>query len=222
MASIQNKKSIKQLGQDLAAYPAPSLGVSVVNHLPTPPESPSQPVDDKDAPIKGQAAEESTLALMLAAITKQIDSVKAAIQLVQRRQLILEDVIARCEALPPLAGALNGNESVAAPNSKSSKKSSSRKGGASDDRPCGWERRLIWDDNAVLAAPEPSALASEDQQEQGKIIEPAEEDGDRLPCLNPRRKCDRHAGWQKTVAALLENEAYQLVRAIRWNDRVNC
>lgn len=155
--------------------------------------------------------EDSPLASMLEAITKQIESVKAAIQLVQRRQQILENVVARCETLPPLAGTTNGTtEPAPAASSKSSKKSSSRKGGASDDRPCGWERRLIWDDDAVLAAPEPPAPAAEEPGPDAAAV--AEEDADRAPCLNPRRKCDRHTGWQKTVAALLENEAYQLVR----------
>ena len=79
-----------------------------------------------------------------------------ALSLVHKRQAILQETIAACETLP----------AVQEPADEPRKKRS----GPADDRPCGWTRRLIRDND----------------EETG---------GDAEHCMNPRRRCDRHQGW---------------------------
>jgi COMPASS component SPP1 len=178
---MSNKRVLKQLASSLAAYPPPSIDVNLVHHLPTPPPSPEETGSEHDN------AEQ-----LLQSLQSQISATMEAIELVQRRQQVLAEVIERAAAMASVAPVVNGDEA------KSSKTKRKGNGGGGDVGPCGWEPMLVWDDDEVRAW----------QGTEGEGTSQA--DGD-VACMLPKRRCERHLGWQRTANASLEMEARALV-----------
>lgn len=132
------------------------------------------------APPAGPRPEDLTV--LLAQIEAQEEALAASVRVIQARQKLLERTIARAEALQPaLAPAVE--ESAASTSKKSKPKKAPA---AADNRACGYDSRLSADDNDVLG------LVEDDTME-GEV------------CTASRR-CDRHQGWQKTIAVALEVE----------------
>ena len=126
----------------------------------------------------------------IADISAQLKIVQSALEMVQKRQRILSQAIARWESSGSGAAngaAADGEHADAPPLSKKSKKHQSKD---KEERLCGWDERLVWDDTEV-------GIWSGEQWE-----------GD--TCVKGRR-CDRHQGWQKTIGASLQVEEALLV-----------
>ena len=158
-----NAKALKQLTSFFIGLPRPMVPVSVTHLL-----------DHLDPVIPNQD--------MMSALTEKIAAVEQQITVVQKRQAILQSAIARCETLV-LPSMINGDDEM----------TGKKKRSGGDDRPCGWDRRLISSERVILC-----------------MADVEQEDGPQ-PCMQPRRRCDRHQGWQKTISASLEVESNQLV-----------
>lgn len=173
--SITTKKTLKQLSASFGAYPKPSQA-TIQHHKITPPTT---------------GRDDSTQQL-INTIQIQLEATTAALDIVRKRQQILQSAIDRAEGLPPIL--------IQAEESRSSK--SKRKGGngPSEDKQCAWDPRLIRDDAEVRD------WNGEEQEEDvvGNI------------CGLGKRKCDRHQGWQKTSTVSLELEHAQLVSDTHW------
>ncbi len=138
----------------------------------------------------------------MAILTEHLERTNAAIGLVRKRQKILNAAIERCETLETIA--VDNEEEIEDGNNKKKKKKVAP--AVKEDRPCGWMRALIWDDETI-----------EDWDE-----EISEEDE---ICMSGRRRCERHQGyvhflkdipltvfsWQKTMKASLDVEEMSLV-----------
>ncbi len=148
---MTNKKTLKQLAGAFISYPPPTANITIEHHLPRSSETVISSNTD-----------------LLEILQRQIDATNSAIEIITKRQRVLQQAIARCEAVTVPTIPANG-DGVA---SKSTKSKGARPG--IDDRACGWERRLIWDDQEVQAW-------------EG---DPGDEGG----CTMPRRRCDRHQG----------------------------
>jgi COMPASS component SPP1 len=237
VAAISNKRSVKQLTATLSSYPAPVLGVQVINHLLTPPASPRRLASSSSSSwsSKGRAAE-----ALLESLQKQISATMAAIELVQRRQAILAEVTARAATLVSATPQVHGDDTSGG----GSKKSRKGGGGGGDMGPCGWEPKLVWDDDEVRAwtggRAHPAQLNGGDDDREGQKheAEQAQPNGDGQDgadqgqpepqpaqsesevevdeaCLKIKRRCDRHSGWQKIVNAALELEERTLERRLQ-------
>lgn len=101
--------------------------------------------------------------------------------LVTKRQTLLSQAVESWEALPLVL--------VEVP-ARRKNKSKRREMETVEVRPCGWDARLLWDDVAVEAW--------DGSQGDGALC-----DGG--------KRCDRHQGWQKTVAAGLDVEGAVIV-----------
>ena len=148
---MTNKKALKQLASAFISFPPPSSDITVIHHLP-----------ELAQPHRASGPD------LLTIVQGQIDSTKSAIEIISNRQRILQQAISRCEAHLSLTPASNGDEGVYKRTQPKSAKS------GTDDRPCGWEERLIWDDDR--------ARRWEGESEDLEI------------CLLPRRRCERHQG----------------------------
>ena len=171
--AVANKKQLKQLHDAFVAYPQPGPEVSVVNH-------------DRSA-IDAKSGSSTN---PIADISAQLKIVQSALEMVQKRQRILSQAIARWESSGSGAAngaAADGEHADAPPPSKKSKKHQSKD---KEERLCGWDERLVWDDTEV-------GIWSGERWE-----------GD--TCAKGRR-CDRHQGWQKTIGASLQVEEALLV-----------
>jgi hypothetical protein len=130
----------------------------------------------------------------------------------------------RCDSLP----SINSSAGVAAEDGsrkkdKTKSKSKSKPAGASsDDRPCGWSGVLIWDEHEVGDWDGEVPILPEELQRPADADVAAAEIAERINgaregmgewdwCDRPRKRCERHAGWQKTVPLSLEREAEELV-----------
>lgn len=102
-------------------------------------------------------------------------------ELVNKRQTLLSQAIESWEALPLVL--------VEVP-ARRKGKSKRREMETVEVRPCGWDSRLIWDDAA---------------------IEKWDESRGEGPLCDGGKRCDRHQGWQKTVAAALDVEGAVIV-----------
>lgn len=128
----------------------------------------------------------------LLTLQKRQEGAQKAMERIQKRQALLRNAVDRCEQLPPIA---------ATETEESQQKGKKRKAGRpADDRPCGWEASLIAEDEEV----EELVKGEGDEME---VVE-----GEREVCMLPRRRCDRHQGWQKTVAVSLDLELATLTR----------
>ena len=151
ISPMSNKKTLKQLAGAFISYPPPATETTIIHHK-------SDPVISPRKPSPG----------VVAVLQQQIDATRAAVEVIKKRQRILQQAIARCEALSAPMAPANGDEVVA---KKSKTKGSSM---STDNRPCGWERGLVWDDQEVL-------------KWDGEL-------GDEEGCTLPRRRCERHSG----------------------------
>lgn len=149
---------------------------------------------------------------LLAELRQQGDGVLRALELVAKRQAILEQAVAYYDSLVvTLAPA------APAPTKKSKNK---RRDGQKEERPCAFDPRLLWDDEAVTVWSGEEAPVEEAPVEEEAEAGEGEGEGDdaaatpkppsRAVCKNGRR-CDRHQGWQRTTAVALEVEVAQLV-----------
>ncbi|WVQ90596.1 hypothetical protein IAS59_004377 [Cryptococcus gattii] len=128
----------------------------------------------------------------LLTLQKRQEAAQKAILRIQKRQALLHIAVDRCERLPPIAPTET---------EESQQKGKKRKAGRpTDDRPCGWEASLIAEDEEV------EELVKGEGEEMEVVV------GEREVCMLPRRKCDRHQGWQRTVAVSLDLELATLTR----------
>ncbi|WVQ72063.1 hypothetical protein IAR50_001607 [Cryptococcus sp. DSM 104548] len=132
--------------------------------------------------------------VQLAMVQNQLESTLKAISIIQKRQALLSAVMEKCENLTPIVV----EDSV-------QPKKSKKKGGApaqpKEDKPCGWAAVLIAEDEEV------------DQGIKGQGAEIVMEGAEAWEvCMVARRKCDRHQGWQKTIAVALDFELATLSR----------
>ncbi|KAK4687021.1 hypothetical protein P7C73_g3103, partial [Tremellales sp. Uapishka_1] len=186
IASIPDKKTYTQLANTFTSFPTPPPVVQTTTHI-LPSSSIPADADTPDLP---------TL------LATHLSELNAQIALLRKRQAILSVSIAQCESLAPVA--LTEEE---APMPKSKKRKPT---GEKDDRPCGWDRQLVLDDEEVELWDEHQGLGEK--------------------CLKGKRRCERHQGWaqqsadtgrrkadessrwQKTIAVSLEIELSILER----------
>ncbi|TXT10587.1 hypothetical protein VHUM_02092 [Vanrija humicola] len=197
LATVDNKKARTQLQTALAAYPSPTPTVTVEHHGHTAEPAPKRGADG---------------AQLLQDLRQQAEDVTRALELVAKRQAVLEQAVAYYDGLVvTLAPA------APAPTKKSKNK---RRDGQKEERPCAFDPRLLWDDEAVAAWAGDEAPLAEGADAEGDTAEAEGEGGDaadtpkppaRAVCKNGRR-CDRHQGWQRTTAVALEVEVAQLSR----------
>lgn len=118
---------------------------------------------------------------LVASLKSQMTELEKQMDLVNKRQTLLSQAIESWEALPLVL--------VEVP-ARRKNKSKRREMETVEVRPCGWDARLLWDDATVEAW---------DGSE-----------GDGALCDGGKR-CDRHQGWQKTIAAGLDVEGAVVV-----------
>ena len=158
ISGMTNKKMLKQLAGALISYPPPpATGITVTHH------------DIKASPSFSMPPTTPSTSDLLDIVNQQIDVTVSAIDVIKHRQKILQQAIARSEASVLAAVIPNGDGTTS---KKKNKMTVSRP--INDDRPCGWEPRLIWDDEDVKSW-------------YGEI-------GDDEGCILPRKRCERHQG----------------------------
>lgn len=224
-----DKKEQKELRAALAAYPSPAPSVTT--------ERPSDAIPNGDGGSSGteeqekerekqkaeaetkarqvvEAAQDTSTLALLSNLRRQSSEAERALSVIARRQAILGSAIAAWESLMP-AG------SVEEPKKKSKNK---RRDGEKDPRPCGFDPRIVWSDREVEAWDGSERVVEDVKVEEGGEGEGEGEGGGKeegenlmsraakLGLCSAGRRCERHQGWQKTVAVALEVEAAQLVR----------
>lgn len=174
---MANKKVIKQLQTAFIGLARPRTGVSTITHLALVTagtgNSSTQPGRDREA----------RMATTIRTLEEQMTAVESALATVVKRQRLLETVIAQTETLPP----------VAATHTHESGKKGKGGGRSTDDRPCGWNAKLIWEDDQVLAWSNTPSGSGEQQGDNGddRMEGVVEHPG---VCMSLRRRCDRHQG----------------------------
>ncbi|OCF57603.1 hypothetical protein L486_05062 [Kwoniella mangroviensis CBS 10435] len=191
LSSMTNKNTLKQLAKTFIGFPEPKLGISTVNHAEHTPSLQCN-LSNSDR---------------LVDLEKQLDQVNRSIELVLKRQKILDDTIRKAESAILTVNVIEEEEEEVRQSKKGKKKKSgvnvngNGNGSGKDDKPCGWNKILIAEDQEVRSF-------NISEQEQGIISE--EEEGE--ICMRGKRRCDRHQGWQRTIAAQLEVEMANLER----------
>nr|ODN94490.1 hypothetical protein L204_04623 [Cryptococcus depauperatus CBS 7855] len=180
---ITNKNAIKQLTKALAPYPEPDVGITVIHHRPAP------VLKETSFPNYDQTDHQ------LYHIQSRIVEIERLMRFIQKRKALFQYVVDRCDQLPPLT--VTKSDEVQH-KSKSSKKKGSR---PADDRPCGWDARLITADEQV------DQFVKGDEGETMRV-----EWEDIEVCMAGKRRCDRHQGWQKTIGVSLDIELATLTR----------
>ncbi|ODN90757.1 hypothetical protein L198_06073 [Cryptococcus wingfieldii CBS 7118] len=132
----------------------------------------------------------------LSMIQSQLESTLKAINIIQKRQAVLSAAIEKCDNLTPIVF-----DDGAPP--KKSKKKGGGPAPPKEDKPCGWVVVLIAEDEEVDQGVKGHGA--------GIVVEGAEE---WQVCMLPRRKCDRHQGWQKTIASRTQNSLLECQRSI--------
>jgi COMPASS component SPP1 len=152
-------------------------------------------------------------------------SVEAHLSLVMSRLRFLGNTISRWERFCAAFAKASGATEFGGASSRPSKKSKKSKGGGPSgptslpDAPCGFDVRLVWDDadwhswvesdeGRAMLTPNFSAMERSGSGEDEGGIELDEN----MICVVTRKRCDRHAGWQKTREADFEVERAILVR----------
>lgn len=120
---------------------------------------------------------------LISAVQQQLQATATALEIVRKRQQILQIAIERAESLPPI---------IVQVEERSGKSKRKGGGGPTEDKQCAWDPRLIWDDEEVNTW-------VEGQEDEVEI------------CALGKRRCDKHSGWQKTSGFSLETEEMQLV-----------
>jgi COMPASS component SPP1 len=196
LASVE-KKDAKALESALSAYPSPAPSVT-------------DPAGEKERQVLEGAQDAATLAL-LSSLRRQSADAERALAILARRQAMLAAAVGVWESLAPGA--------VEEPKKRSKNK---KRDGEKDPRPCGYDPRLVWSDAQVagwdgsereMTPPKEEAGEGEGEEGDGEARkETALERAARLGLCAVGRRCERHAGWQKTLAVQLEVEATQLTR----------
>lgn len=124
---------------------------------------------------------------LMVAVQSQMKALTSALDVVRKRQDILRRAIEHAESLAPIA--------IPVEETRASKSKRKGGGGPTEDKQCAWDPRLSWTDQQVMA--EGGTVGRED---------------DLAVCELAKRRCDKHSGWQKTLAISLEVEEKQLVR----------
>lgn len=156
-----SNKLLKQMTAAFVGLPRPPTRFQTTHHLP---ETPKIPTVD-----------------IASALQAQLDAINNALRLLNQRQKILEQAIARCE---PSGGAQANAVAVKAAKPKKGSRP------ATEDRSCGWTQRLLWSDEEVLVWDGTGFADDRPGEEAVDEAVTAREDF----CLNPRRRCDRHQG----------------------------
>ena len=150
-------------------------------------------------------------------LSAQKRPLEAAREIVSARLRYLDVCISRCERLAAAYLASNPTPTI---KPKKSKIAGGQPGGALYDAPCGFDIRLIWDSGDFATWLETDGgrrLMQGDAQEHamddGRADETELEVEDGIVCMQTRKKCDRHSGWQKTREADYEVEKTVLVSA---------
>jgi COMPASS component SPP1 len=151
-------------------------------------------------------------------------SVEAQLSLVMSRLRFLGITISRWERFCAAFARASGATDAGGASSRPSKRPKKSKAGGSTgptslpDAPCGFDVRLVWDDadwqnwvesdeGRTMLTPDFSALEiSGSGEDEGGI-----ELDENVICVVTRKRCDRHAGWQKTREADFEVERAILV-----------
>lgn len=137
------------------------------------------------------------------ALEKQLASIDQRLQYLHSAIRRSEELVAAHIAANPTASS----------KTKRSKTKTAAPAGAAGDAPCGFDVRLVWSDKDFDGWAETDAgrrALSLDEHDAG----PAYEAEEGLICMLPKRKCDRHTGWQKTKEADYEVEKAGLARRI--------
>ncbi|GMK58414.1 hypothetical protein CspeluHIS016_0504460 [Cutaneotrichosporon spelunceum] len=182
------KKDVKALETALSAYPSPAPSVTT-----------DQP--DGHARAVTEGAQDAAMLALLSSMRRQSADAERALAILARRQAMLGSAVAVWESLAPGV--------VEEPKKRSKNK---KRDGEKDPRPCGFDPRLVWSDAEVAAwdGSEREATTLPEEVEGDK--ETALECAARLGLCAVGRRCERHAGWQKTLAVQLEVEVTQLTR----------
>ncbi|BEI79950.1 hypothetical protein CcaverHIS002_0104790 [Cutaneotrichosporon cavernicola] len=189
LLSNVEKKDVKALETALSAYPSPAPIVSIDR------------ADDHSRAVLEGAQDAATLAL-LSSLQRQSADAERALAILARRQAMLAYAVGVWESLVPGV--------VEEPKKRSKNK---KRDGEKDPRPCGFDLRLVWSDAEVAVWDGSEREATPPQEEEvDKEKETALERAARLGLCAVGRRCERHAGWQKTLAVQLEVEATQLTR----------
>lgn len=172
--SITNKKTLKQITTAFTGYPKPTP-VQIIHHA---------TIDLRVNPPTATLEYE-----VLSAVHTQMEAISSALEIVRKRQEILQQSINHAESLGPVV--------VPAVEETRSSKSKRKSTGPTEDKQCAWDPRLIWSDDETKMA-DIGGLQVENQVDVGV-------------CESGKRRCDKHSGWQKTIALSLELEEQQLV-----------
>lgn len=161
-------------------------------------------VEVVDGAADEKVGTEDGTATLLASLQAQSADVDRLAALVVQRQNILAQAVTQWEAMQPVPAA----EPAPAPKKKNKNK---RRDGEALERVCGWDPRLAWSDDEVRACD--GSAAETVKVEDGDVDMEAEagvETGTGNLCTAGKR-CERHQGWQRTLAVTLDVEAAQLV-----------
>lgn len=223
-------RNLPELSAALADFPSPPPEIRIIDHAdypdPTPASTAAATTIDASAstaivPLIGSRGPE----IVMRELQQQLQAVRAQLALTTKRQRLAEGLMDRCDSLP----SINSSAGVAAEDGsrkkdKTKSKSKSKPAGASsDDRPCGWSEVIIWDEQEVGDWDGDVPILPEELQQPANAEGDAAEIAERINgarqgmgewnwCDRPRKRCERHAGWQKTVLLSLEREAEELVR----------
>lgn len=148
----------------------------------------SKPFLDRTAPARQAIAQENREAQRLFQHRKQ--KIELAIQQLSHQDSMLQRAIENAESLPELHAS---DEDHAAAEAKKSKKNKTQRKKtaaekAAEERPCGFDMRLIDDDALGIE----NGVKDEDNVTMQNGDEPVDHSS---ICLLPRKKCDRHSGY---------------------------
>jgi COMPASS component SPP1 len=217
------------LAASLADFPSPPPEIRIIDHAAYP--------DVFDASGGGDVTGQGAFAVqthkttedVMDALEAQLRAVQAQLSITAKRQQLIQGLMERCDALPSI-NPHTANKDGEDGRSKDKKKGKARtkpSGASSDDRPCGWSCVVLWDEQDVMdwdgqVPALPDAIAQSEQAAAGSnadgmgdeagVEQARAEMGDWDWCDRPRKRCDRHGGWQKTAPVLLDREAEELVR----------
>ena len=193
-------------------------------------ESPAPAMKDDHDAVDEQEARR--LHDTLAKLATRRHVVDAALALVVARLRFLALAVQRADALraayvsahPDVDDSADGDaagaKNVRGGNPKAKAKSGKKKLGAvnaSDEAPCGFDVRLVWEDRdwvTWVASDEGRAMLAETITGTGTdTASPLALDADAgVVCQVARRRCDRHSGWSRLIEASFEAEEAAQVR----------
>ena len=130
------------------------------------------------------------------------DLLAERLRLAEHKIGLLDPAIKAAEALPDLE--VLPEDTADAPKKKGKKPSKAKPGPSAEDRrPCGFDESLLVDTMEAADDDRTDAPGSDVQL--------------RSVCVQPKRKCTRHTGWQKVRGVALEMEQTSLVCNGAWH-----